>query len=69
MKFNFLPPETIADRERMVRRMEQLREMRDEGEISRRQFKREYGALASALWGRDFFSKARAAARVEAVQP
>ena len=60
MKFNFQPPQTSAERHALVLRMERLREMRDEGEITRRQFKREYGALATTLWGKDFFSKARA---------
>jgi Trp operon repressor len=63
MKFNFPPPQTPAERDCLVRRMERLREMRDEGEISRRQFKHEYGALATTLWGPDFFRKARALTR------
>lgn len=63
MKFNFTPPQTEGGRHCMVLRMQQLREQRDRGEISGRQFKREYGALASTLWGPDFFSKARAKMR------
>lgn len=54
------PPQTPTERDIMVRRMTQLRSLRDAGTISNTTFKYEYGAYASALWGSDFFRKARA---------
>lgn len=62
-KLSITPPQTPGGRHCLVLRMQQLRAMRDAGELSSTKFDREYGAIATTLWGPDFFKKARAKMR------